>query len=139
MVRMTTPTQDAAAERLRQRYPRRRLPRPLLVVIIGLVVAVAGGWLIWSALFHANPATSARVSLFTVRDDRTIDATLTVERRDPSVVVTCRVVARAADFQSVGEVRVSVPASAHTLVDLPVTITTLRRATTAEAKECSSG
>ncbi len=136
---MTTSTRAEAAERLRLRYPRRRLPRPALIAVIGLVAAIAGGWLVWSGLFHSRPAASARVSLFAIRDDRAVEATLTVERRDPGVAVTCRVVARAADFQPVGEVRVQVEPSQHSLVDVPVTIKTLRRATTAEAKGCSSG
>lgn len=109
-------------------------------MLIGLVaVAAAGalGWLVWAALVHANPTVSARVSAYEVVSDTRIDATVTVDRPDPSVAVICRVSAQAADFQPVGEVNLPVAASTERLVDVGVSLTTLRRATTAVVRECS--
>ena len=72
------------------------MPRPFLLLAIGIGVAVALGWLIWAALFHSRPAVAARVSAFTVVSDTVIDVTLTVDRRDPTQPATCRVLAQAA-------------------------------------------
>jgi hypothetical protein len=44
-----------AAERLRRRYPKSRMPRPLLVALIGVGVVLALTWLIWTALRHSQP------------------------------------------------------------------------------------
>ena len=74
-------------------------------------MAVALGWLIWAALFHSQPAVAAQVSSYTVVSDTLIEVTLTVDRRDPTQPVTCRVLAQAADHSAVGEQQVGVPAT----------------------------
>jgi hypothetical protein len=125
-----------AAERLRRRYPRSRVPRPLVIVAIGVGVAVALGWLVWAALFHSRPAVAAQVSAFTVVSDTAIDVTLTVDRRDPAQPVTCRVLAQAADFSPVGEQQVVVAASTARVVNQKLTLVTLRRAVTATVEGC---
>jgi Domain of unknown function (DUF4307) len=126
-----------AAERLRRRYPQSRVPRPLLVVAIGVGVAVALGWLIWAALFHSRPAVAAQVSAFTVVSDTAIDVTLTVDRRDPAQPVTCRVLAQAGDFSPVGEQQVVVAATTARVVNQKLTLVTLRRAVTATVEGCT--
>jgi hypothetical protein len=125
------------AERIRRRYPRPRIPRPVLVGLIAVGVAVAAGWLIWVASVNANPPVSARISAYTVQSDTRITATLTVDRPDPARPVACRVLAQAPDFQPVAEQLVQVPASTYRVVNVEVGLTTLRRATTAVVKECS--
>jgi hypothetical protein len=127
----------ADRERLARRYPKPRIPRPVLIGIVAGVAAVSLAWLIWAALVHSRPAVSARVATYTVVSDTRIDATVTVDRPDPSVEVVCRVSAQAADFQPVGELNLAVEASAEKVVNLDVSITTLRRATTAVVRECS--
>ena len=113
------------------------MPRPLLVVTIGIGVAVALSWLIWAALFHSRPAVASQVSAYSVVSDTAIDLTLTVDRRDPAQPVTCQVVAQAADFSTVGEQQVPVAAAAARVVDLKLTLVTLRRAVTATVKGCT--
>ena len=54
-------------------------------------------------------AAVAEVSGFHVVSDTKIDVTLSVERPDPAVVVTCRLIAQAQDLQLVGEQAVSLP------------------------------
>ena len=125
------------AERLRRRYPRPRLPRPVLVALVALLVAVAGWWLVTTAWQRARPPISAEVSAFQVETDTKINVTLTVERPDPSLPVTCRVVAQANDAGIVGEQAVTVPAAAARQMELSVTLITLRRAVTAEVRGCS--
>ncbi|HEU5484413.1 MAG TPA: DUF4307 domain-containing protein [Microlunatus sp.] len=127
----------ADAERLARRYPKPRLPRWLLVVLVAVLAAVSLGWLIWAATVHSNPAVSGNVPSYVVVSDTRIDVVVTVDRPDPSIPVVCRVSAQAADFQPVGEVNLAVEATAERVVDVDVSITTLRRATTATVRECS--
>jgi hypothetical protein len=125
-----------AAERLRRRYPKSRMPRPLLLGLIGVGVVIAMTWLVWTALLHSRPAVAAHIQAFRIDSDTSVSVTLTVERRDPSVPATCRVLAQAADFQAVGEQQVPIAASRDRVVDVNVALTTLRRATTVVAKGC---
>ena len=125
------------AERIRRRYPRPRLPRPVVVALVGLGVLIAGSGLIWVASVQSSPPVSARISAYTVQSDTRITATLTVDRPDPARPVVCRVLAQSPDFQPVAERLVQVPASTFRVVDVSVDLTTLRRATTAVVKECS--
>lgn len=127
-----------AAERLRLRYPAPRLPRPVLVVAVTLLAAVFVGWLLWSANAHSQPPVSGQVSAYTVLSDQEVAATVTVQRPDPSRAVVCEVIAQAEDFQIVGALdRLAVPPRSEQLVNLTVTIKTLRRATSASVKSCS--
>ncbi len=128
---------EADRERLARRYPAPRLPRAALIGVVAVVAAGALGWLVWTGLVHARPVVSANVAAYTVVSDRRIDATVTVDRTDPSVPVVCRVSAQAEDFQPVGEVNLPVEATAERVVNVRVSLTTLRRATTAVIRECS--
>jgi len=107
------------------------------MVTIGLGVAIALGWLIWVALFHSQPAVAAQVSAFSVVSDTAIDVTLTVDRRDPAQPVTCRVLAQAADLSNVGEKYVAVGPATVPVVDVKLTLVTLRRATVATVQGCT--
>ena len=134
---MTEESRREVAQRLGRRYPRSRLPRPALIVLVAILVAVAGWWLVTTAWQRARPPISAEVSAFRVETDTKINVTLTVERPDPSLPVTCRVVAQANDAGIVGEQVVIVPAAAASQMDLSVTLITLRRAVSAEVRGCS--
>jgi hypothetical protein len=127
----------ADAERIQQRYPRSRLPRAVWVALVGAGVAVAGSWLIWAATVGAYPDVNAVVSAYTVRSDTEIEATLTVDRADPGRTAACRVMAQATDFRPVAEQTVTIRPDPNTVVDVTVTMKTLRRATTAVVKDCS--
>ena len=132
------PPSPAAAERLRLRYPPSRLSRPVLIGAVVLLGVVFLTWLIWAATVHANPVVSGQVSAYRVVSDREIDVTVTVDRPDPSMAVVCNVVAQAADFQAVGALdRLEVPPRAERVVNVTVTLKTLRRATSASVKSCS--
>ena len=136
-VEVTEESRREVAERLRRRYPRPRLPRPVFIAVVALLVAVAGWWLVSTAWQRARPPVSAEVSTIQVETDTKITVTLTVERPDPSLPVTCRVVAQANDAGIVGEQAVTVPASSARRLDLSVTLITLRRAVSAEVRGCS--
>lgn len=109
----------------------------MLVALTALVAAVGVTWLVWVALLHAQPVASADVPYYNVTSDTSIDVTITVQRPDPSIPVTCRVLAQSTDFQPVAELEVLIPASTVKLADQKVTLTTLRRATSASVSGCS--
>ena len=125
------------AERLRRRYPNSRMPRPLLVGLISVGVVLALTWLIWTALRHSQPAAAAHVQAYQISSDTSVSVTISVQRRDPAVPVSCRVLAQAADFQPVGEQQVPIAASSHQVVDVNLVFTTLRRATAVVIKGCT--
>ena len=126
-----------AAERLRRRYPKPRMPRPLLVGLIVVGVVLALTWLVWTALLHSRPAVNAEVVAFRIDSDTSVSATISVERRDPSVPATCRVLAQGADYQPVGEQQVSIASGTDRIVEASLVFTTLRRATTVVVRGCT--
>ena len=130
---------DDVAARLARRYPPPLVPRAVMVGLVAAGTAVGLGWLIWAALAHATPAVSAQVSAFEIVSDTTIRVTMTVQRPNPSVAATCRVIAQSQDFQPVAEEDVEVPASTFKLADLNLELTTLRRATSASVTGCQTG
>lgn len=134
---MTEDPGQEVAERLRRRYPGSRVPRPVLLVLVGLGVALAGTWLVVTAWQRARPPAVAEVSAFHVVSDTKVDVTLSVERPNPSVVATCRLIAQAEDAQLVGERAVPVPASNQRRVDVVVSMITLRRAVLASVRGCT--
>ena len=126
-----------AGERLRRRYPKSRMPRPLLVGLISVGVVLGMTWLVWTALLHSRPAVAAHVQAFRIESDTAVSVTITVERRDPSVPATCRVLAQAVDFQPVGEQQVRIAAGVDPIVDVNLVLITLRRATAVVVKGCT--
>jgi hypothetical protein len=130
------PRQDVA-ERLRRRYPRSRVPRPVVLVLVGIGVALALSWLVVTAWQRARPPAVAEVKAFHVVSDTKIEITLSVERPNPSVVATCRLIAQAQDLGLVGEQAVSVPGSDQRRVDVVVSMTTLRRAVSTSVRGCT--
>jgi hypothetical protein len=135
----TTVDATAAAERLALRYPPPRVSRRTKIVITAVAALVALSWLVWAALLHAEPAVSGQVASYDVVSDTSITVIMTVQRSDPSRPATCRLLAQSTDFQPVAERDVPVPASTAKVVDVPVTLTTLRRATSATVRSCTSG
>lgn len=109
----------------------------MIITLVAVGVAGALAWLVWAASSYATPPVSAQVAGYTVTSNTTIEVTLTIDRRDPSRPATCRVLAQASDFQPVAEQPVAIQPSSARLVDTHLTLTTLRRATTAVVKGCT--
>ena len=137
MTEPTTVDAAAAAERLARRYPPPLVGRRTKIAITAVATLVALGWLVWAALLHAEPAVSGQVASYDVVSDTSIDVVITVQRSDPSRPATCRLLAQSTDFQPVAEQDVAIPASKIKVVDVPVTLTTLRRATSATVRSCT--
>jgi Domain of unknown function (DUF4307) len=136
-VEVTEDPGQAVAERLRRRYPQSRLPRPVVIVLVGIGVALALSWLVVTAWQRARPPVVAEVKAFHVVSDTKIEVTMSVERPKPSVAVTCRLIAQAQDLGLVGEQAVSAPPSDQRRVDVVVSMTTLRRAVSTSVRGCT--
>jgi hypothetical protein len=113
--------------------------RTLTIALIAVLSGLALWWLVATALHHALPVASAKVSAYTVRSDTRMAITMTVDRPDPSVAVTCRLVAQAQDYQIVGERAVKVPSSTVRLLNVNIELVTLRRATSAPGPPAIAG
>lgn len=129
-------TTETDAARIARRYPPRRTPRWAWIPLAIACALVGGTWLLWTALYGANPPVSARITAFHVTSDTSVDAVLTVQRPDPRLAVTCTVVAKAVSYETVGQLPVEVGASEQGLLDVPVTLRTFKRATTVDLEGC---
>jgi hypothetical protein len=134
----TTVDAAAAAERLALRYPPPMVSRRTKIAITAVATLVALSWLVWTALLHADPTVSGDIAGYQVVSDTSIDVTMSVQRGDPSRPATCSLLAQSTDFQPVAESTVPVGASTHQVVDVHVTLTTLRRATSVTVRSCTS-
>jgi hypothetical protein len=123
------------AVRTATRYPR-RTRRPLLIAVVAVVAAIGLGWLLWAAYDHARPPVAGDINVFSIDSNEQVSFTLTVQRRDPSVPAGCRVIAQAANFETVGEKTINVPAATTTLVNLHQQLKTIRRATSVSVSQC---
>jgi hypothetical protein len=122
--------------RLSRRYPPPRVDRRIKIALIGTVTACALAWLVSTALVHARPAVAAQVLSFDVRSDTNMSAEILVQRRDPTALAVCRVLAQSTDFQPVAEEDVDAPPDHSELTRVQVDLTTLRRATSIKVTTC---
>src|SRR4029453_15342856 len=72
------------------------VPPPLRVGLISVGVVLSLTWLVWTALLHSRPVVAAEVVMLRIDSNTSVSATIAVDRRDPSVPVTCRGLAQAA-------------------------------------------
>ncbi len=110
--------------------------RPLAIGVTVLLALAGVGWLLWAGLYHSQPDVSARLRAFSVLDDRTVSATIDVER-EPGLAATCLLEAQAADHFVVGERQVNIPAGPREALTLTYRIQTERPATNAVLDGCS--
>jgi hypothetical protein len=86
-----------------------RSQRAWLPYAISLLI-VGGGWLIWAALHHAQPAISSQLLAFDNKDSRNIEIRYILTREDPSQSATCILTARDINKVIVGQVIDRIPA-----------------------------
>ncbi|MFV0407611.1 MAG: DUF4307 domain-containing protein [Propioniciclava sp.] len=129
---------SADAERIAQRYPPRRTPRWAWLILVGLILAVGGPWLVWTASSGANPAISAKLVAFDVTSDTTVDVRFTVQRPDPTLAGVCSLRAQAIGTDTVGQLDVVVEPGENELTDYEVTVRTFKPATSASIIACST-
>jgi hypothetical protein len=109
--------------------------RPLTAVVAAVLALAGGAWLVWAALYHANPPVSAQLRVFHVQSDRAVTATIDL-RREPGVTVVCVLEAQAADHFVVGERQVRVPPGPQQALTRTYRIETERPATNAVLDSC---
>ncbi len=134
--RVSSTEVERVATKLAERYPPPRLPRSALVGLVTVLAAVFLGWTLWTAWLHAEPEVSGQVPSFAFPSDAQASFTLTVQRRDPSTPVTCRVIVQSVNHATVGQKDVAVPARPEHVVDVTDTIRTLQRGTSVSVSEC---
>lgn len=113
---------------------------PRWAVIAGVIVlaAVAITWLVITAGRQSQPPVSAQITTFDIASDREAHFEMTVQRPDPSVEVTCTVIAQAVNHERVGEILdLRVPPDEHELVRVRGTIETFREATSVSLEGCT--
>ena len=107
-------------ELLAQRYGLKRRNGWKIPAAILLVIGLP--WLMWSAWHHSNPEIRFTLVSFQNEKSDSIDITYLVERRNPSLPLTCTLVARDIDKNVVGEIEDKVPASTTSRITISRTI-----------------
>ena len=121
--------------RLEERYGLNQKRRWPVIATISLAFGIP--WLVWSGWHHANPPFRSELVKYRVTNDRGVEVTFTVSRRDPSRTLTCTLIAR--DFQKnvVGEIDYPIAASESKIISLTTEIPTRIEAVSAEISGCA--
>lgn len=105
------------------------LPYAISFAVLGVI------WLLWSALYHAQPAISSDLIAFTNTDPRKIEIRYIVTREDPSLSGTCILAARDIDKVVVGQITDFIPPG-KALIERAVTIPSRGDAVNARIESC---
>lgn len=110
--------------------------RPKLWPAIALVTALLGtGWLMWSALYHSNPALRSQLISFSAQDDRAISVRYFIERADSQQVFICTLIARDFDKNIIGQIDQEI-AAGKSKVELVTLVPTRSLAVNADVSSC---
>ncbi|MGE2730092.1 DUF4307 domain-containing protein [Mycolicibacterium vaccae] len=109
-------------ERPTDRYGQRRLApgrRRLIIVALTVLVLVAGVAIAYVGFDRlGSQDVKGEINTFQVLDDSTVEITMNVTRKDPSVPAVCIVRARAADGDEVGRREILVAPAADSTVQV---------------------
>jgi hypothetical protein len=105
------------------------IPYAISFAVIGVI------WLLWSALFHAQPVIGSNLIAFSNKDPRNIEIRYIVTRKDPSLSGTCILAARDIDKVVVGQITDFIPAG-KALVERVVNIPSRGDAVNARIESC---
>ncbi len=128
---------ETDAERIARRYPASRTPRWLWLVAVAVIVVVGGAWLLWTALYGANPPISSRITSFEVTSDQTVDVRITTQRPDPSRAAVCTISAQAVTYDTVGQYVLEIPGGGEEVQNHDFTIRTFKRPTSVKLEGCA--
>jgi hypothetical protein len=123
-------------ELLAQRYGRKSSNTWRYIAALLLLTALP--WLIWSAWHHSNPQIRVTLISFQNEQDNSIDITYLIQRRDPSLALTCTLIARDFDKNVVGEIEVAIPTSSQSSLTRNDKIPTRLRAVNASVLNCDA-
>jgi len=117
---------------LSDRYGRR--PVRWKPVAIALLI-IGGVWLVWAGVHHSRPDVRNALISFSIPSDRVVSVRYTIDRRIPSEVVICTLVAHDLDKNVVGEIEDEIPAgAAH--VEMTTRVPTRTQAVSAGISRC---
>jgi Domain of unknown function (DUF4307) len=125
-------TIDVVDDTLTERYaapPAWR--RPLTIAVIGVVAAVALGWLAWAAYVQATPKVESELVTFHVVDAHSVSARVDVTVHQGAGHPSCTVQALASDHSVVGELTFTPRTGSNA-----VTVRTERLATAVDVPGC---
>jgi hypothetical protein len=105
------------------------LPYAISFAVLGVI------WLLWAALFHAQPAIGSDLIAFNNKDPRNIEIRYIVTREDPSLSGTCILAARDFDKVIVGQIADFIP-PAKAMIERVITIPSRGDAVNAGIESC---
>lgn len=100
------------------------------------LLALGLPWLMWSAWYHSNPEVRVTLVSFKPIDDRSIEITFDIDRRDPELAYTCTLIARDYEKNVVGEIDFPVAPSDSSPTQIRAVIPTRLAAVNAGVLEC---
>ena len=104
---------------------------------VALLFAVIGlPWLLWSAWHHSNPEIRYSVVSYRPIDSTSIEITFDINRKRPSQVLLCTVIARDFDRNVVGELDLTIAPSRESLIRQSERIPTRLPAVNADLLRC---
>jgi hypothetical protein len=121
-------------ELLRTRYGKSK--NGLWKYLAFLLLALGLPWLMWSAWYHSNPPARVMLVSFKPIDERSIEITFELDRRDPKLAHSCTLVARDFEKNIVGEIDLDVAPSNANPVKIRTSIPTRLAAVNAGVLEC---
>lgn len=107
-----------------------------LISLIVLTVTALIGWLIWSALYYANPKLSVQLIAYQNQGNNQIVVTYQVKSTTVREKIICRVVARDLYRNIVGEINDSIVYPSQKSITRITTLSTLSPAVNAEVISC---
>jgi hypothetical protein len=120
------------------RYGRGRGSRPgrraATVLAVGVLALAGLAWLLWAALFHANPPIRSTLVGYQVASDTSVSVMFQVVK-DPEYSATCVIRARDQEGTEVGRREVGIPLGVREAT-LTEQLRTTRRAITGEVRDC---
>ena len=107
---------------LRERYgiSKARFPKWLITAI--LISVIGGGWLLWTANHYTYPDIKSTLISFREVDAKSIEIRYSVEIKNPTSQVICRLAARDFGLNIVGQIDDQIPlgtSSATRIVRIP--------------------
>ena len=129
-------TSETDAQRIARRYPASRTPRWLWVVVAVALAGIGTTWLLWSALYGANPPISAKIVSWTVTSDQSMDVRVTTQRPDPGRPAVCTITAQAESYETVGQYDIELGPGTEELEHHDLAIRTFKRATSVKVLTC---
>lgn len=128
---------EQTQEYLNKRYGvSKKKPLSRWLALALLIVGIP--WLIWSAWHHSNPEIRTSLVSFNPIDEKSIDITFDLTRRDPSISMLCTVVARDIEKNVVGERDIPIDPSTMKLTRYTAKIPTRLRAVNADILRCAA-